>query len=150
MTSRAKQITACCLSFASLWMAMSCSPAAMSAGSSQPAQPSSQEVTERLTDAASSELDTVPEQETAEQDAEPQPARVVRRIKGSEMTLAVVKKARAIINEHYKKPFGYEVEFEIDGKHYVGRIEPHYHPPGGALHPWGHHAGCSLYVVEQG
>ncbi len=75
--------------------------------------------------------------------------RVVRRIKGSEMTVAVVKMARKIINEHYKKPHGFEVEFEIDGKNYLGRIEPHYHPPGGELRPWGHHSGCSLYVVEQ-
>jgi hypothetical protein len=76
---------------------------------------------------------------------------VLRKIKASEMNVKVVKKAREIINEHYKKPFGYEVQFEIDGKRYVGRIEQHYHPPGGELHPWGYHAGCSLYVVvEQG
>ena len=86
-----------------------------------------------------------------EETAEPAPeARVIRKIKASEMNVKVVKKAREIINEHYKKPFGYEVEFEIDGKRYVGRIEQHYHPPGGELHPWGYHAGCSLYVVEQG
>jgi hypothetical protein len=77
----------------------------------------------------------------------PAPAKL-RRLKGSEMSVPLVKKAREIINEHYKKPFGTDIEFELDGKRYVGRIERHYHPPGGELRPWGHHAGCSLFIVE--
>jgi len=76
------------------------------------------------------------------------PKRTLRKIKNSEMTVAVVKKAREIINENYKKPFGTEIAFEMNGKHFVGRIEQHYHPPGGELHPWGYHPGCSLYVVD--
>jgi hypothetical protein len=76
------------------------------------------------------------------------PQRTLREIKNSEMSVAVVKKAREIINENYKKPFGTEIDFEMNGKHFVGRIEQHYHPPGGELHPWGYHAGCSLYVVD--
>lgn len=72
----------------------------------------------------------------------------LRRLKGREMSVPLVKKAREIINEHYKKPFGTDIEFELDGQRYVGRIEQHYHPPGGELRPWGHHAGCSLFIVE--
>jgi hypothetical protein len=90
-----------------------------------------------------------PKSELSKTDA-PKPARSIRRIKGSEMTVPVVKKAREIINANYKKPFGTEIDFEIDGKKYVGRIEQHYHPPGGELRPWGLHPGCSLYVVENG
>lgn len=78
----------------------------------------------------------------------PAPAPRLRRAKGSDITPAVAKKARQIINANYKKPFGTEIPFEINGKHYVGRIERHYHPPGGALHPWGYHHGCSVFVVE--
>lgn len=46
------------------------------------------------------------------------------------------------------KPFGTDIPFEMDGKSYVGRIERHYHPPGGELRPWGEHPGCSLFIVE--
>jgi hypothetical protein len=77
----------------------------------------------------------------------PKPAEL-RRLKGREMSVPLVKKAREIINEHYKKPFGTDIEFELGGQRYVGRIEQHYHPPGGDLRPWGHHAGCSLFIVE--
>ncbi len=82
--------------------------------------------------------------------AAPKPApheRKLRRAKGSEITPAVAKKARQIINANYTKPFGTEIPFEIGGTHYVGRIERHYHPPGGKLHPWGYHHGCSVFVA---
>ncbi len=71
----------------------------------------------------------------------------LRRIKPGEVTVAIAKKARKIINANYTKPFGTEIPFEIAGEHYVGRIERHYHPPGGKLHPWGYHHGCSVFVV---
>jgi hypothetical protein len=80
-------------------------------------------------------------------EAAPAKPRTLRRLRGGEMTVPLASKAREIINEHYKKPFGTDIDFELDGKHYVGRIERHYHPPGGDKHPWGPHAGCSLFIV---
>ena len=74
----------------------------------------------------------------------------LRRVRGSEMNVRLARKADQIIREHHKKPFGTDIPFELDGKSYVGRIERHYHPPGGELRPWGHHPGCSLFVVEPG
>lgn len=83
-------------------------------------------------------------------EAKPKPApRKLRRARGSDITPAVAKMARKIINANYTKPFGTEIPFEIGGQHYVGRIERHYHPPGGKLHPWGYHHGCSVFVVVE-
>jgi hypothetical protein len=90
---------------------------------------------------------SAPAKAEAKSEAAPK-KRTLRKIKSSEMTVPVVKMARQIINEHYKDEFGTEIDFELGGKHFVGRIEHHYHPPGGELHPWGPHKGCSLYVVE--
>ena len=72
----------------------------------------------------------------------------LRRIRGHEMNVHLVKKAGEIIREHHKKAYGTDIPFELDGQRYVGRIERHYHPPGGELRPWGHHPGCSLFAVE--
>lgn len=83
----------------------------------------------------------------AAQAPKPVPKHELRRLEGSQVTTAIAKKARQIINANYKKPFGTEIPFEIGGTHYVGRIERHYHPPGGKLHPWGYHHGCSVFVV---
>lgn len=77
-----------------------------------------------------------------------EPETRLRRIRGSEMNVGLVQKAGEIIREHHKKAYGTDIPFEIDGQRYVGRIERHYHPPGGELRPWGHHPGCSLFVVE--
>ena len=72
----------------------------------------------------------------------------LRRLRGGEMNVRLALKANEIIKEHHKKPYGTDIPFELDGKDYVGRIERHYHPPGGELRPWGHHPGCSLFIVE--
>ena len=37
--------------------------------------------------------------------------------------------------------------FVADNKDFVARIEQHYHPPGGALRPWGPHKGVSVFAV---
>jgi hypothetical protein len=81
--------------------------------------------------------------------AEPKEPAKLRRLKPGELTVAIAQQARIIINANHMKPFGTEIPFEIDAAHYVGRIEQHYHPPGGNLHPWGYHPGCSVFVVEQ-
>jgi len=86
-------------------------------------------------------------EEDAANEAAPQKT-TMRRVRGSEMNVQLARKANQIIREHHKKPFGTNIAFEIDGKSYVGRIERHYHPPGGELRPWGYHPGCSLFVVE--
>ena len=148
MIARHTKAAALWIILASLGATLGCSPSALSVHTAAP-----RAVAARVEQGARIErsVEKASEAGSAEQAETTAPSkRVVRRIKGSEMSVAVVKKARSIINEHYKKPFGFEVEFEIDGKRFVGRIEPHYHPPGGALRPWGHHHGCSLYVVEQG
>jgi hypothetical protein len=85
--------------------------------------------------------------EDAANEAAPQKT-TMRRIRGSEMNVRLARKANEIIREHHKKAYGTNIPFEIDGKSYVGRIERHYHPPGGELRPWGPHPGCSLFVVE--
>jgi hypothetical protein len=144
MTPRSHRIAAVVILAATLAATLSCSPIAAAPATAPGAVAAHvQRRTERAPGAKMVVAQT-------KEEAPAPKTRVVRRIKSSEMTVAVVKKARTIINEHYKQPHGFEVEFEIDGKNYLGRIEPHYHPPGGELRPWGHHSGCSLYVVEQG
>ncbi|MBN1612316.1 MAG: hypothetical protein JW940_37140 [Polyangiaceae bacterium] len=81
--------------------------------------------------------------------AEQEQPRKLRRLKPGELTVAIAKQARRIINANHMKPFGTEIPFEIEATDYVGRIEQHYHPPGGKLHPWGYHPGCSVFVVER-
>lgn len=72
--------------------------------------------------------------------------RSIRRVKGSELTPALIAQARKILKDHHADPFGTEVPFQLAGVHYFGRIEEHFHPPGGPLKPWGHHPGVSLFV----
>jgi len=94
---------------------------------------------------------TTPEADSAEVEESAAPESVtLRRLRARELNRALVKQARAIILEHYKKPFGTEIPFEVDGKRYVGRIEKHFHPVGGPAKPWGWHHGCSLFAVESG
>lgn len=71
----------------------------------------------------------------------------LRRIKQSEVTPAITKKAMEI-RDQYARPanYGMEIPFEADGKQYVARIEQHYHPPGGPMKPWGYHAGVSIFA----
>jgi hypothetical protein len=78
----------------------------------------------------------------------PEPVVTYRRLRDDEVTAAVRDMAKKIIQEHHGDPVGTNVPFEIGGKQYVGRIENHYHPPGGALKPWGWHKGCSMFAVE--
>ncbi len=78
--------------------------------------------------------------------AEPSVAVPLRRLRRAEVTRAVAKMARVIIDEHHEEPFGTEISFKIEGKTYVARIERHYHPPGGDKFPWGYHPGASILV----
>jgi N-acetylmuramoyl-L-alanine amidase len=72
--------------------------------------------------------------------------RSLRRLTNAELTAALIAQARRLLAAHHAAPYGSEYPFEIDGVRYVGRIEEHYHPPGGPRKPWGHHPGVSLFV----
>ena len=71
-----------------------------------------------------------------------------RAVRGDEMTTDVARRAREILDENSGAPFGTEVPFEIDGHSYIGRIEEHYHEPGGPKKPWGRHRGVTVYHAE--
>lgn len=71
-----------------------------------------------------------------------------RRLLGSEVTPALTAKAKEILAATGKDPIGTTTPFELDGKHYLGVIEQHYHEPGGPLKPWGPHHGVSLFVEK--
>ncbi len=46
--------------------------------------------------------------------------------------------------------FGTITSFEADGKTYLARVEPHYHPPGYKGGPNGWHKGVSVYEKANG
>jgi hypothetical protein len=71
-----------------------------------------------------------------------------RPVVGAEMTPEIAQRARAILDENSGAAFGTEVPFEIDGQSYIGRIEEHYHEPGGPKKPWGRHRGVTVYHAE--
>jgi hypothetical protein len=76
------------------------------------------------------------------------PGTRLRRLKDREVTPAIGEAAKRILQAHRSDPYGTEVPFEADGKRYVGRVEEHYHPPGGPARPWGKHPGISVFAVE--
>ncbi len=71
---------------------------------------------------------------------------VYRRVLDREVDHALVEHSKHILRAHFYAPFGSEFPFEHAGRSYFGRIEQHYHPPGGAMRPWGYHTGVSLFV----
>ncbi len=71
----------------------------------------------------------------------------LRRLTNAEVTPAITANAINILQAHRHDPYGTDIPFDADGKHYVGRIEQHYHPPGGAARPWGYHPGVSVFEV---
>ncbi|MGE0709165.1 MAG: hypothetical protein AB7N76_19615 [Planctomycetota bacterium] len=77
----------------------------------------------------------------------PASGRKLRRLRNSEVTPEITANAKRILAAHRSEPFGTEVPFVAGGEQYVGRIERHYHPPGGALKPWGYHPGVSVLAV---
>jgi hypothetical protein len=81
--------------------------------------------------------------------ATPGPSKNLRILKQSEVTTAIGVAAKKILNENFSKPYGTEVPFESNGKKYVGRLEEHYHPPGGKAKPWGKHKGVTVYAVVE-
>jgi hypothetical protein len=72
-----------------------------------------------------------------------------RRLKQTEVTPELTQKAKDILREHGRDPYGTKVPFETGGTNYMAVIEQHYHEPGGPLKPWGYHHGVSLFVEAQ-
>ncbi|HEU4405865.1 MAG TPA: peptidoglycan-binding domain-containing protein [Polyangiaceae bacterium] len=70
-----------------------------------------------------------------------------RRVRNEEVTPELTDQAKRLLKHHWHEPYGSEYPFEVGGRRYVGRIEQHYHPPGGPLRPWGYHPGVSLFVA---
>lgn len=56
----------------------------------------------------------------------------------------VVKEANSLLGG----AFGTETPFEINGKKYMARVEPHYHPPGYKGGPNGWHKGVTVYEAK--
>jgi hypothetical protein len=71
-----------------------------------------------------------------------------RPLRPEETTPAIEQRAKEILDDHRDVPIGTEVPFEISGRPYVGRIEEHYHEPGGPERPWGRHRGVTVYRAE--
>ena len=42
-------------------------------------------------------------------------------------------------------PMGTVIQANVGGQPVIARLECHYHPPGGAVKPWGPHKGCTIY-----
>jgi hypothetical protein len=72
--------------------------------------------------------------------------RRLRRVKHEELSMDLILASAELIKTHHKQ-VGTEVPVEISGKHYIARIERHFHPEGGRAKPWGYHPGVSLFVV---
>ncbi|HEY9715439.1 MAG TPA: hypothetical protein V6C72_18340, partial [Chroococcales cyanobacterium] len=53
--------------------------------------------------------------------------------------------AVAFANRFLSQPMGAEATFEAHGRHYMARVEPHYHPQGFQGGPTGWHKGVTIY-----
>jgi hypothetical protein len=70
----------------------------------------------------------------------------LRRVRDHELTNTLIQQAKAILAAHHSEPFGNQYPFVVGDRRYFGRLEQHYHPPGGPQKPWGYHTGISLFV----
>lgn len=73
-----------------------------------------------------------------------------RRLTDRDLTGDIIRKASQILNELFPRELGAEKEFTSGGNRYVGVLERHYHPPGGAAKPWGPHKGISTFELIDG
>lgn len=73
------------------------------------------------------------------------------RLKDHEVTEEITKNAVRLRDSVCRwSNLGATYPFTVDGEHYVGRVERHFHPPGGPMRPWGPHPGISvLRVVDE-
>lgn len=77
-----------------------------------------------------------------------EPPRTLRRMDTRELTPAMMQAAAEVVRQHYANPVGTNVDIHVAGKHFVARIERHYHPEGGPIKPWGFHPGVSLFAIR--
>ena len=131
--------TATILSLLVATFGMACAPSATLAS----ATPASPGFAPRAVAQLSIELPAVEEQVAPE--AEPV-ATELRRVNNKELNPQLVAKASDVQSRLRMLDYGAEESFEMEGKHYVGRLERHYHTPGGEAKPWGWHKGTSLFV----
>lgn len=68
-----------------------------------------------------------------------------RRIAQNEVTPGIAAFAKRMLHDHHGEPIGFEQAYEENGRTYLGRIEQHFHEPGGPLKPWGPHKGVSIF-----
>jgi len=72
----------------------------------------------------------------------------LRRLASANVPTELVAEAQRLIRSHYQRPLGTEIPLEMAGRHFVAKLEIHYHPEGGAVKPWGYHRGISLFTAE--
>lgn len=77
-----------------------------------------------------------------------------RPLRSGEKSGEVGKAAVSILNS---SELGDQTPFEIDGQSYMGRTEPHYHPPpppgedpAKYPKPWGWHKGVTVFIADGG
>ena len=60
----------------------------------------------------------------------------------------LIAKANELIREKHSEPYGSMFFFERGDEHFMGKLEKHYHEPGGPVKPWGEHKGISLFIRQ--
>ncbi len=68
-------------------------------------------------------------------------------MRDAEVTPALTAEAKHLLALHRAAPYGSEYPSEVEGSHYLARLEQHDHEPGGPLRPWGYHPGISLFAA---
>jgi hypothetical protein len=89
-----------------------------------------------------------PEQKPVSAPPPPPTAARYRHLRNAEVTPQLGKIARNILITYRSSSYGTGYHFNHGGRSYMGRIEEHYHPPGGDKRPWGHHKGVTLYTAD--
>jgi hypothetical protein len=67
----------------------------------------------------------------------------------TETTPEVVAKATEILWANASAMVGTEFPFELNGKHYIARMEMHDNPDGDPGRPQGEHKGVTVYTIDE-
>ena len=67
----------------------------------------------------------------------------------ADITPQIVAKATELLWANDSAKIGTEFLFEMNGKHYVARVEMHDNPDGDPNRPQGEHKGMTIYVIEE-
>lgn len=79
---------------------------------------------------------------------QPAVGRRLRRLKGHEVSPAMMANAQRLVRDYHASPIGTEIPVESAEGTYIARLEVHFHPEGGPVKPWGFHRGISLFAAE--